>query len=231
MKTRRCYGHKGVWHCADKYPNHVLPVDEFTGIRTTCKTCRQVANLAHNAKISRAERFVGSRKKLRSMTREQRSEIFSKLDDSVSAWADIQSAPVPKKRKRSPIARMRQWVGGKMEGEVVPEGWVYAIQNVEVPDLLKIGRTYPDGLQGRLSEAQRWGRYEIVGQYWFDDVNYAEKCIHAKLAKWNLRNQGIMDVGTEVFNVSVENFKRAAADHIMETVQLSDLVEPSDATV
>lgn len=225
MKTRRCYGTKGVWHCADRYPDHVLPITEFTGVRTTCKTCRQVANLAHNAKISRAERFVGSRKEFRSMTRDERSEVYDQLSKDVEDWTSIQTAITPKKPKRSPIARMRQWVGGKMEGEIVPEGWVYAIRNKDAPELIKIGRTYPEGLEGRLSEAQRWGRYEIVGQYWFDDVNYAEKCIHAKMAKWNLRNQGETEVGTEVFKTTLNNFQRAAADHI------SDLMEATGAPV
>ena len=180
-------------------------------------------NPLHNKVSSLAYKRAGGEKAFYELPKDERlnlradamSEVVSQ---PVGDWMAIQSATVPKKPRKNPITRMRQWVGGKMEGEVVPEGWVYAIQNVEVPHLLKIGRTYPEGLEGRLAEAQRWGRYEIVGQYWFDDVNHAEKCIHAKLAKWNLRNQGITDVGTEVFNVSIENFQRAAADHMSDLI-------------
>ena len=172
-----------------------------------------------NEKISMAQRMLGlTTDEWRALTPGARAEAKAKLHGA-DDWYEIQSVTAPKKPRKNPITRMRQWVGGKMEGEVVPEGFVYAIQNVEVPHLLKIGRTYPEGLESRLTEAQRWGRYEIVQYYWFENANHAEKCIHAKLSKWNLRNQGMTDVGTEVFNVSIENFKRAAADHI------SDLME------
>ena len=111
---------------------------------------------------------------------------------------------------------MRKRVGGTMEGEVVPQGWVYMIGNPEIPHLLKIGRTYPDGIDSRLSEAQRWGRAELVGKFWFDDANEAEKRIHAMLYKWNLRTMGYTDCGKELFHVSTSMVEKVVEEYTKE---------------
>ena len=111
---------------------------------------------------------------------------------------------------------MRKRVGGTMEGEVVPQGWVYMIANPEIPHLLKIGRTYPDGIDSRLSEAQRWGRAILEGKFWFDDANEAEKRIHAMLYKWNLRTMGYTDCGKELFHVSTSMVEKVVEEYNKE---------------
>jgi len=46
-KTKRCSGHKGHWECADEYPDHMVPVTEFSvhtkredGLQSECRKCR-----------------------------------------------------------------------------------------------------------------------------------------------------------------------------------------------
>ena len=169
-----------------------------------------------NEKISMAQKGIGlTTKEWRALTPEARTEAKAALD-GIEDMAYIQRAA---KAKRSPIERMRKWVGGKMEGEVVPEGWLYAIQNPDLPHIIKIGRTFPDGLQDRLGEAQRWGRAEIIGQNFFDDVNEAERVVHASLAKWNLRNLGFSDCGKELFKCSRMNYERAVGNHIADITE------------
>ena len=89
--------------------------------------------------------------------------------------------------------------GVHVEGEVVPQGWVYVIRNTETPWLFKIGKTYPDGMQSRLSEARRWGCFKLEEKYWFEDALKAEKEVHAMLREHNMRKLGFEDCGTELF--------------------------------
>ena len=96
---------------------------------------------------------------------------------------------------------MRTREGGIMKGEVVPEGFVYVVQNPDVPHILKIGKTYPDGIRSIMQSARRFGRAHLLERYYFDEVLEAERAIHEALSEWNMRNLGYDDCGTELFKV------------------------------
>ena len=86
-----------------------------------------------------------------------------------------------------------------VEGEKIPQGWVYVIRSTETPWLFKIGKTFPDGMRERLREARRWGCFKLEEKYWFEDALKAEKEVHALLSEFNMRNLGFEDCGTELF--------------------------------
>ena len=86
-----------------------------------------------------------------------------------------------------------------VEGEKIPQGWVYVFRNTETPWLFKVGKTYPDGIQKRLDQARTWGCYDLEEKYWFEDALKAEKEIHALLSEHNMRNLGHKNCGTELF--------------------------------
>ena len=86
-----------------------------------------------------------------------------------------------------------------VEGEVVPQGWVYVFRNTEIPWMFKVGSTHPDGTQSRLREARRWGCFDLEEKYWFEDALKAEKEVHALLSEFNMRNLGYKNCGTELF--------------------------------
>ena len=87
----------------------------------------------------------------------------------------------------------------KVEGERVPEGWVYIVRNPDVPHILKVGKTFPDGIGDIMSSARRFGRAELVAKYEFKEAYKAEQSIHKRLAKHNLRALGYTDCGKELF--------------------------------
>ena len=197
-ETKRCSGYKGEWACSEDYPDHILPVDRFSictphkdGLQGMCKACRKILDntLDHilNSNISAAEKLVGSQKAFRSMTKAGRNEIYAKLDRNV-----VEIAPRFKSEfgQSTPMTK-RETV--RVEGEAVPEGWVYIVQNPDVPWALKIGKTFPDGIPDIMSGARRFGRAELVDKFWFEEAYKAEQATHALLNYCNLRTLGYTD--------------------------------------
>ena len=89
-ETKRCCGYRGEWACVEDYPDHVLPIELFSfekskpsGRFAACKACQKLRDAAYNAKISAARKLVGSQKSFRSMTREERDEIYAQLDGNI----------------------------------------------------------------------------------------------------------------------------------------------------
>ena len=47
MNVKRCSGYKGHWECGEDYPDHMVPVDNFTvdayskdGFQNKCRKCK-----------------------------------------------------------------------------------------------------------------------------------------------------------------------------------------------
>ena len=208
-ETKRCSGYKGEWACSEDYPDHILPVDRFSictphkdGLQGMCKACRKIRDHTRdpirNANISAAEKLVGSQKAFRSMTKAGRNEIYAKLDRNV---VDIQPKLKSEFGQSTPMTR-RETV--KVVGETVPEGWVYVVRNPDVPWVLKIGKTFPDGVPDIMSSARRFGRAELVDKFWFEEAYKAEQATHALLNYCNLRTLGYTDCGRELFKCTIE---------------------------
>ena len=118
---------------------------------------------------------------------------------------------VKRNRKSKPMTKNKII---RIEGEKIPEGFVYAIRNPDLPNILKIGKTYPDGIEDRLSEARRWGRAELVEQRFALDAVGAEKYVHNKLMHLNLRSLGYTNCGVELFECNKQEFNDAFTDYL-----------------
>jgi hypothetical protein len=208
-ETKRCGGYEGHWECADEYPGHMVPVDRFSirsaskdGLQWACKDCYKIRDNKRdpirNSRISAAEKLVGSRKEFRSMTKEGRDEIYSQLDENV---VDIKPKLKSEFGQSTPMTKREI---SNVVGEAVPEGWVYVTRNPDVPWVLKIGKTFPDGVPDIMSSARRFGRSELVDKFWFEEAYKAEQSIHALLKLCNLRTLGHTDCGTELFKCTIE---------------------------
>ena len=196
---------QGEWACVEDYPDHVLPIELFSfekskpsGRFAACKACQKLRDAAYNAKISAARKLVGSQKSFRSMTREERDEIYAQLDGNI---VDIQPRLKSEFGQSTPMTK-RETV--KVEGEAVPEGWVYVVRNPDVPSVIKIGKTFPSGIRDIMSSARRFGRSELVDKFWFEEAYKAEQSIHTLLNHFNLRTLGRTDCGTELFKCTIE---------------------------
>ena len=171
MNVKRCSGYKGHWECVEDYPDHMVPREKFN---------KRPHHDGLQATCKKCHRYGAAAVRL-------------KNNDKV---VDI----TPRfKSEHGPSKPMTKRETVHVEGEVVPQGWVYVIRNTETPWLFKIGKTYPDGIQSRLSEARRWGCFKLEEKYWFEDALKAEKEVHALLSEFNMRNLGFEDCGTELF--------------------------------
>jgi len=185
----------------------MVPIEQFgpdkssfdnDGLHHKCKSCGKSGDEWRNARISAAEKLVGSQKAFRSMTKAERNEIFAQLDGNV---VDIKPRLKSEFGQSTPMTK-RETV--RVGGETVPEGWVYVVRNPDVPWALKIGKTFPNGIPDIMSSARRFGRSELVDKFWFEEAYKAEQSIHALLKHCNLRTLGHTDCGTELFKCTIE---------------------------
>ena len=218
MTKSKCYGYKGHFECGEDYPDHMVPVGEFgpdstnsSGIHGKCRRCMRYANnsVSHlrnpllNAVSSIAYKIAGSQKVFYELPKEKRIELRRVAKDAV-----VGTTPRYKSEfgRSKPMTKRETTV---VEGEQVPEGWVYVVYNPEVPSVLKIGKTFPDWIPSIMSSARRFGRAELADKFWFDEAYKAEQSIHSSLKKYNLRALGYSDCGMELFKCNLDDVKGA----------------------
>ena len=212
---KRCSGHKGYWACADDYPDRMVPFGEFgkytlspDGLQPMCRRCMSYRISFWNAKVSAAERLVGSQKEFRAMSKEERDKFFAQVDKAnLLNTAPAQEVIAFIESTKSEFGQskpMTKRTITKVEGEKVPEGWVYVVRNPDVPSILKIGKTFPDGIPDIMSSARRFGRAELIHKCWFNEAYRSEQSIHKVLRKYNLRVLGYTDCGKELFECSID---------------------------
>ena len=219
-ETKRCSGHKRHWECADEYPNHMVPVSEFNketkgkyGVGARCRKCHKYSATINN-KLKPRHPVTGQwkmdlkRKWAESLGGFRGTpEWQSYLDRAEELWiVDTKVVDIRPKLKsefgQSTPMTKRETV--KVGGEQVSEGWVYIVQNPDVPWALKIGKTFPDGIPDIMSSARRFGRAELVDKFWFEEAYKAEQATHALLNYCNLRTLGYTDCGMELFKCTLK---------------------------
>ena len=221
--TKRCSGYKGHWECADQHPDHIVPFSEFAvdtystdGLQNKCRLCQSYSNhiqfttqRPRHPITSEAKQNWKSRKAIELGGVPNTTQWQSFLDRAEVQWYEdikahlLNTAPAKKvlefMSEFGQSKPMTKRIISKIEGEKVPEGWVYIVMNPDVPDILKIGKTFPDGIASIMSDARRFGRAELVAKYKFKEAYKAEQSIHKRLAKYNLRVLGYTDCGKELF--------------------------------
>ena len=239
MDTKRCSGDKGHWECEGEYPDHIVPVEKFgrlrDGFQSRCKKCKKHAddirnpknNPKANAISAKAYKMAGGSKAFYKLPKEERLRLraLAKGEKSpLEKWTDRTMKVLPFIKRGGKGKPMTTGERVNVKGERVPEGGVYAIRNPDYPYVLKIGKTYPDGIEDRLSEARRWGRAELVAKRYASDAIGAEKFMHMWLSKWNLRNLGFTDVGMELFKCREKDFHEAFTDYLYTLMEDEDAV-------
>jgi len=230
MELKKCGGYKGKCHHSE---DMMVPVINFTkssaspdGLQFMCSTCRveqhKDADPKSNAISKAAYKIAGGKKEYFNLPKEKRMELRAIAKEE---YTDTHAKPEPREtiwnRKVLPFVKRNRKVKPMtkrktvhVEGEKIPEGFVYAIRNPDSPNILKIGKTYPDGIEDRLSEARRWGRAELVGKRFAMDAVGAEKYVHSKLMHLNLRSLGHTDCGVELFKCTEQEFNDAFTDYL-----------------
>ena len=216
MEFKRCSGHKGHWECGKDYPDHMVPTEEFTpvatyksGVDTRCRRCNKFYKKAHNPQSNPKRKvwygLAGSQKEYYSLSKEGRAKIRVKANNVEWKFNGAVVDITPRfKSEFGPSKPMTKRESKVVEGEKVPEGWVYIVQNPDVPWVLKIGKTWPDGIREIMSSARRFGRSELVYKFQFAEALKAEQAVHAILHYCNLRTLGYDDCGMELFKCTLE---------------------------
>ena len=145
----------------------------------------------------------------RSKVRAEATKMLEKNEGGTS-WINKVLPFIKRGSTKSKPMTTRETV--KVEGRREPQGWVYGICNPDHTFVLKVGKTYTDGIEDRLSEARRWGRAKLIGKWYFLDALQAETLIHQKLYKYNLRVLGFEDVGKELFKCFLYDVERAVEE-------------------
>ena len=217
-ETKRCSGNKGEWAC--DYPDHMVPVEEFAlhserGLQDHCRLCTAVSNKMYmphyNALIGKACTIAGiSSKEIRAIPPVDRKALMDRARVALNSLPKIQKDPIvldiqPKLRSEfGQSTPMTKRETSNVVGKKVPEGWVYVVRNPDVPSVIKIGKTFPNGIKDIMDDARRFGRSELVDQFWFEEAYRAEQSIHALLKHCNLRTLGHTDCGRELFKCTIE---------------------------
>ena len=214
-ETKRCSGYKGHWECGEDYPDHILPITEFGldvcskhQLQGKCKACCRISvaffthphtgELKRNWKRNKAKKLGGVPDTLEWKSYLNKAEELWFNDATV---VDIQPKLKSEFGQSTPMTK-RETI--KVDGETVPEGWVYVVRNPDVPHVIKIGKTFPNGIRDIMSSARRFGRSELVDKFWFEEAYKAEQSIHTLLNHFNLRTLGRTDCGTELFKCTIE---------------------------
>ena len=214
-ETKRCSGYRDHWECGEDYPDHILPITEFgvdicskNQLQSKCKACTRLAatfyahphtgELKRNWKRNKAKKLGGVPDTLEWKSYLNKAEELWFNDATV---VDIQPKLKSEFGQSTPMTR-RETV--KVVGETVPEGWVYVVRNPDTPWVLKIGKTFPNGIPDIMSSARRFGRSELVDKFWFEEAYKAEQSIHTLLNSCNLRTLGYKDCGKELFKCTIE---------------------------
>lgn len=220
MNVKRCRGHEGILYCREVYPDGV-PLNKFykssksnDGLEDRCKICTKVHNREqhsrNNPKRKIWYKLAGSQKKYYSLSKEERSKIRAKAENVEWKINDKVVDITPRfKSEHGPSNPMTKRESIVVEGERIPQGWVYIVMNPDIPWILKVGKTYPDGISQIITSARRFGRAELVDKFWFEDALQAEKDVHSILSKYNLRNLDYQDCGMELFKCTYQEAKNA----------------------
>ena len=217
MNTKRCCGYKKHWECENEYPDHMVPVEEFgpdssssNGTRSSCRRCKRYFDSIRNPKRKLWYNLAGGQKKYSALSKEERYKLRERVHNSERRINGNAVDVTPRFKaefgQSTPMTKRETTV---VEGEQVPEGWVYVVYNPDVPSVLKIGKTFPDGIPSIMSSARRFGRAELADKFWFDEAYKAEQAIHTVLSDCNLRALGYSDCGVELFKCNLNDVRGA----------------------
>ena len=220
-ETKRCGGYRGKWACEEDYPDHMVPLEEFTksglGLKNLCKSCTREEhylsnpinnpknNPRSNAVSAIAYSMAGGSGNFYALTKENRLSLraeAAKEYEPVEKFVKIKTE-LPKIQKDPKTKSI------SVPRETYPkEGYVYIFQDMMKPNgVYKIGST--DDVGGRLSNARTWGEFRCVRWFYSDDCKLLEKNAHSALSEFKIKKDGM---GDEWFQIA----KDAAINKIQE---------------
>jgi hypothetical protein len=227
MITKRCSGHKKEWACIEDYPDHKVPIENFSGNPTSydgrcsrCKSCDALQkkvegfntklNPKSNAISSIAYGYVGSSAKFYNLSKKERSHYrhIATLEywnpDHIGLHFRLANEPFRQKRKLPKVDKPK----GKRVTIFKPngkEGYVYVFRdNMKPANYYKVGASYNP--QERLEQANTWGDFECLYPHMSDEEDIVSDClslekeVHEALSQYKVKGEWFQVDKTFIIN-------------------------------
>ena len=219
MITKKCRGYNGHHACAEDYPDHILPIENFTkyhhrsvDIAGRCKVCvhyqNQIVGLNKqfnprtNAISAIAYGYVGSSSKFYDLSKQERSHYrnmatmeYSKLVTGTPSFRTHRALPKVDRPKGRRVTIFkpddpRGFVYIFKDHMKSVNGWLY---------YYKVGASHNP--QERLNQANTWGDFESVWESkMVDDCASLEKEVHQALSKYRTKGEWFQCDNTFIIN-------------------------------
>ena len=209
MKSKRCSGHKKEWACIEDYPDHQVPIENFSGNPSSsdgkcgrCRVCDALSkkiegfNTIHNPRSNAisaiAYGYVGSSSKFYDLSKQERSHYRNMATMEWSNTIHIGLHSVKDKRKQMDLHEVDRPSRKRSPHTEVddPRGSVYIFKDhmKSEPNLYKVGASWKPKL--RLREANVWGDFEVLFQSrQIADRASLEKEVHQHLSYYRVKGE------------------------------------------
>jgi len=240
MITKRCSGHKKEWACIEDYPDHKVPIENFSvdkiksyGRCSRCRVCDALSkkvegfntklNPKSNAISSIAYGYVGSSSKFYDLSKQERSHYRNMATMEWSNTIHIGLHSVKDKRKQMDLHEVDRPSRKRSPHTEVddPRGSVYIFKDhmKSEPNLYKVGASWKPKL--RLREANVWGDFEALFQSrQVDDRASLEKEVHQALSRYRLKGEWFQVDKTFIIN-KIEELVDAREEQAMAEQKVS----------
>ena len=233
-ELKRCSGYRGHWECADKYPDHMVPVSNFNkdrktknGLHGSCSLCdcygrakRHQSYPRHpitgeqkrNWKARYAESIGGTRGTPEWKPLLAKAEVIWNMEIN-SPLLSVEPPTIPKFKSKKPkfnqgLYKSSLTTPRDSTKEVVPRegpGKVYImIDTLKMPGLVKIGTTTDVG--ERLKAGDTWGAFSCLYKKDFERSYEAEAKVHELLDDYRVySNKEWFSVDTDLAIKTIED--------------------------
>lgn len=226
----KCYGYKGHWECSEEYPDHMVPVENFSPnrargkdqIQYACKACFRYRSAAVRHPIT-GERIQNWKDRIaKSMGgRPKTPEWKSYLAKAGEQWEhECGSLKYPwaygqqrfltgithRKLPKVDRPKGRRVTVFKPDGK---KGYVYVFRDHMKPaNYYKVGAS--NDPQERLNEANTWGDFECLYPHMSDEEDIVSDClslekeVHEALSKYRVKGEWFQCDKTFIINKILE---------------------------
>ena len=212
MNAKRCCGYKKYWKCADKYPDHMVPVSEFhltqsssDGIQGMCKKCFSEHDKVRWKKRPKHPITGEVKKNWKHRIALSYGGVHgtpfwqSYLDAAEDQWQKevssilaLDLSPNQRGTRRTlPKVDRPKSVRVTTKKVVDSRGYIYIFKDhMKSNDLYKIGASHAP--QERLDQANTWGDFESIYEAEeVADCAKLEKEVHQSLRLHQIRVNGL----------------------------------------
>ena len=237
---KRCCGYKGQHVCVDKYPDHMVPIEEFRkhprllhGVQDFCSMCQKVAHTIHNREKNYLRtvsyHIAGGFDKYYALPKEERKSIRDEAKATPKVGSKVVSLPrlssiAPFSYPPEHEKRLRK--DGKTTESAIKArkanrtgGFDYIMEHPAWPDIRKIGWTYDP--PSRLSDFNVCCPYKSFSfpyiSVYLENARLAESVVQEALKEYHVTGEWYR-VSRELAIKTIEDYVESLNDREKQEV-------------